>query len=120
VQLAPYQYSVIIGLLLSDGWLGFSSKANKNARLEFKKSLAHYQYVWFVFNILSHYCSSSLRLKTGIRAGNRFYGLQFCTRSMPCLTENRLKIYISAKSMNSLSLIVKPHMIKSMYYKIKH
>jgi len=33
VQLAPYQYSVIIGLLLSDGWLIIASK---NARLGFK------------------------------------------------------------------------------------
>jgi len=35
VQLAPYQYSIIIGLLLSDGWLAFASKTNKNVRLGF-------------------------------------------------------------------------------------
>jgi len=84
IILAPYQYSVIIGLLLSDGWITFD---HKNARLGFKQSLDHSQYVLFVFNILSHYCSSSPRLTTGIRAGNRFYGLQFFTRLMPCLTE---------------------------------
>ena len=87
VQLAPYQYNVIIGILLSDGWLEFSSKANKNARWGFKQSLDKFAYVWFVFNILSHYCSSSPRLTTSIRAGNRFYGLRFRTRAMPCLTE---------------------------------
>ena len=87
VQLAPYQNSVIIGLLLSDGWLIFASKTSKNARLGFKQSLDHSEYVLFVFNILSHYCSSNPHVTTGIRAGNRFYGLEFCTRSMPCLTE---------------------------------
>ena len=87
IKLAPYQKSVIIGLILSDGRLTFSSKKSKNAILEFKQSLAHFQYVWFVFNILSHYCSSSPYVTTGIRAGNRFYGLKFFTRSMPCLTE---------------------------------
>jgi len=87
VQLAPYQYSVVIGLLLSDGWLIIASKTHKNARLGLKESLDHSQYVLFLFNILSHYCSSSPRLTTGIRTGNRFYGLQFVTRSMPCLTK---------------------------------
>ena len=84
VQLAPCTRDVIVGLLLSDGWL---SSDRENARLGFKQCLDRYQYVFFVFNILSHYCSSSLRLIGGIRSGNRFYGLQFCTRAMPCLTE---------------------------------
>ena len=86
VQLGPYQYGVIIGLLLSDGWLIFASKTNKNARLGFKQSLSHPGYVWFVFNILSHYCSSYPRLTTGVRAGKRYYGLEFLTRSMPCMS----------------------------------
>ena len=92
VQLAPYQYSVVIGLLLSDGWLIIASRST-NARLGLKQSLAHYEYVWFVFNILSHYCSSSPRLKTGIRAGNRYYALEFFTRSMPCMTELHYLFY---------------------------
>jgi len=87
IKLPPYQYSVLIGLLLSDGWLTFASKTNKNARLGFKQSLAHSAHVWFVFSILSHYCSSSPSLTSGIRARNRFYGLQFFTRSLPCFTE---------------------------------
>lgn len=53
VKLAPYQHSVIIGLLLSDGWLSFASKTTKNARLGFVQSLAKASYVFSVFNILS-------------------------------------------------------------------
>jgi len=50
VQLAPYQHSVVIGLILSDAWL---SKTRKNGRLGFKQSLAHGDYMWFVFSLLS-------------------------------------------------------------------
>lgn len=40
---------------------------------------------------MSHYCSSSPHLTTGVRKENRFFGcgrsLEFFTRSLPCLTE---------------------------------
>jgi hypothetical protein len=87
VQLAPYQYNVIIGLLLSDGWLTFASKTNKNARLGFAQSGAHSEYFWFVFLSLSHYCSSypDVRIRTSF--GKKTIALQFFTRSMPCLTK---------------------------------
>lgn len=86
IRLAPYPRNVIIGLILSDGWLIFGSRS-KNARLEFKQSLDHISYVFFIFNILSHYCSSSPNLTTGIKAGNRFMVYNFFTRSMPCMTK---------------------------------
>ena len=87
VQLAPYQYGVIIGLLLSDGWISLSSKYSKNARIGFKQSADRASYVWYVFNLLSHYCGSSPQLTTGVRSGKRYYGLQFFTIAMPCITE---------------------------------
>ena len=55
--------------------------------LNFKQSISHSQYVLFVFNILSHYCSSGPCLTTSVTSGNRNYGLQLFTRSMPCLTK---------------------------------
>jgi hypothetical protein len=87
VKLAPYQYSVLIGLLLSDGWLTFASKTNKNARLGFAQSGAHSGYFWFVFFSLAHYCSSYPIVRIRSRFGKETIGLQFFTRSMPCLTE---------------------------------
>jgi len=39
IKLPPYQKSVIIGLMLSDGWLIFASTTNKNARLGFFQSV---------------------------------------------------------------------------------
>ena len=87
VKLAPYQYSVIIGLLLSDGWLIFASKTHKNARLGFAQSGAHSEYFWFVFLSLSHFCSSYPRVRIRSFRGKETIGLEFSTRSMPCMTE---------------------------------
>jgi hypothetical protein len=44
IKLPPYQRSVILGVLLSDGWLTFASATNKSARLGFKQSLDHFAY----------------------------------------------------------------------------
>lgn len=87
IQLPIFQKSVIIGLILSDGWLRFPSKTSKSALIGLKQSLAHSDYVWFVFSYLSHYCNNIPQLKKGIRAGIPFYGLEFVTRSLPCFTE---------------------------------
>lgn len=87
IRLPPYQQSVIIGLILYDGWLIFASSTHKQARLGFAQSLSRSAYVWFVFNLLSHYCSSCPKLVTGRREGTCTYALQIFTRSLPCFTE---------------------------------
>lgn len=87
IKLAPLQFGVIIGLLLSDGWLTLSSEKSLNARLGFKQSLAQSTYVFHVFNLLSHYCSSLPNLTTSVRAGHLSHGVQFFTRALPCFTE---------------------------------
>jgi len=88
VKLIPYTRDIIIGLLLSDGWLTFASKnTKKNARLGFKQSGAHGGYFWSVFWSLSHYCSSYPMLRIQTRFGKQTTELQFFTRSMPCLTK---------------------------------
>lgn len=56
IKLPPYHYNVIVGLLLAEGWLNFGSSTYKNARLGLKQSIANFEYVWFVFNSLAHYC----------------------------------------------------------------
>ena len=63
------------------------SKASGTARIGFKQSADRAGYVLFVYNLLSHYCGSLPQLSTGVRSNNKYYGLQFFTRSMPCITE---------------------------------
>lgn len=87
IKLPPYQKGVIIGLLLSDGWLIFASKTNKNARLGFQQSLTQSNYVLHVFNLLSHYCSNLPQVSKKVRSGKISYALGFFTRSLPCFSE---------------------------------
>ena len=95
IQLTPFSKSVIIGLLLSDGWLTSISKKDKNARLGFKQSLGHSEYLWFVFSLLSHYCSSYPSFISFKTKETSTYALQFFTRSLPCFTEILPLFYIN-------------------------
>ena len=79
-QLPLYQKSVIVGLLLSDGWLTYASANNKNARLGFEQSYSRSDYVWFVFHALSHYCASFPVLKISGRGNQKFSSFKFTTR----------------------------------------
>lgn len=83
--------SIIIGLLLSDGWISFPNPYAKNARLGFEQSLAHFGYFWDVFLDLSHYCSSLPHYRGRSRFGKNTYGMGLFSRSLPCMT--RAEVY---------------------------
>ena len=53
VKLPYFIKSVIIGILLSDGYIIFSTKS-KNGRLGLTQYLSNSAYLYFVFNILAH------------------------------------------------------------------
>jgi len=94
----------MVGLILSDGWIVFDGKRAKNAVLGFKQSISKSSYLWFVFNLLSHYCSSYPGLVSGKRLGVPFYGLQFRTRAMPCITELRNNFYPESSNTKCIPL----------------
>ena len=75
-QFTSYQYSVIIGLLLSDGWLIYT-KGSANPRLGFKQSLDKSLYVYHVFSFLSPFCGSMPRVVISKRKLTPIYGLEF-------------------------------------------
>ena len=101
VKLPPYQHSVIIGLLLSDGggWLRFPAARSKNALLGFLQSGANGKYFWFVFWSISsaapsvvydargHYCSSYPKLRVRSRFGKQNISWELNTRAMLCFTQ---------------------------------
>lgn len=95
IKIPCYQFSVIIGLVLSDGWLSIPRPDRKNARLGLKQSSDKAYYVWFVFNILSHYCTRYPYLVKGSRLGTLTYGLKFVTQILPCFTELHSLFYWS-------------------------
>ena len=87
IELPPYQKSVIVGLVLSDGWLALTdSKTGKNARLGFRQSIDESEYVWYVFNDLSHYCERYPYSYGSTRGGRIHYNLTITTRALPCFT----------------------------------
>jgi hypothetical protein len=99
VRIPSYQYGVIIGLLLSDAWLQLQTKQRSiNSHLGFKQALDKSKYVWFVFTILCHYCSSYPFLVTGVRSGVRYFGRPppFFTRALPCFTELHSLFYVDS------------------------
>ncbi len=119
IALPPYQKSVCVGLLLSDGWLAFSSIKSKNARLVLKQSYSHRSYVYFTFLILSHYCNSlPVKKKKNLRSGNINFGVEFATRSLYCFSElyllfysNKVKV-IPANIYDLLTPVALAHVIK--------
>ena len=65
--------SIIIGILISDGWLQINKAGN--TRLFFKQSVDKIEYVLYVFNKLSHYCSSYPQIINKLFNGKIFYGI---------------------------------------------
>ena len=126
IRIPAYQQSVITGLILSDGWLTFGSKTSKSARLGFKQSLSNSAYFWFIFSLLSPYCSSNPNFISYKRKETNTYALQILTRSLPCFTElhssyypNGIKI-IPADILNLLNPIALAHWIMGDGNKSRH
>jgi len=94
IKIPPYVQSVMVGLILSDAWMQLPSDS-KNARLCFKQSMKNSPYLWFVFSILGHYCSSFPHRTTNLRKGKVHLGLAFQTRLLPCNTDLYNLFYIN-------------------------
>jgi len=86
-ELPNYQRGVIVGLLLSDGWLSYASANNKYPRLGFEQAYSQFSYVWSVYGVFSHYCYSFPRFKTRTRNNIQTSSVTFTTRSLPCLVK---------------------------------
>ena len=93
VKLPLYIHSTMVGLILSDAWLILENKTCKNALLGFSQSGANTIYAWYVFSILSHYCTRYPIYRIRKYKGKFSYTIQFKTRSMPCITELKSLFY---------------------------
>lgn len=86
IKITPRIRSILIGIILSDGWL--RKRIGWNPRLGFKQSFpANFEYFWHVFNEISILCPNyPYNCKTTTR-GKLFYALEIYTRQLGCLTE---------------------------------
>jgi LAGLIDADG DNA endonuclease family len=102
VNISPNLNSMLGGLLISDAWLEINKSGN--TRLFFKQSINNSILVLFVFNKLSHYCSSYPNItRTNIK-GSKFYGLCLNTRTYPCFTEFYNMFYVNKIKIVPLNL----------------
>ncbi len=86
---------VFIGIILSDA--NISRSYLGDARLQFKQTIKHIGYFYFVFFKLSHYCSKGpYTTRTNLHKKEHI-GLGFTTRSLPCITELYKIFYINGK-----------------------
>lgn len=106
--LTPFLHSVILGLLLGDGWLEKSlAKRNVNARFGLKQSIINLKFILFVFNLLSPFCGSMPALTKSTRQnGVTDYGVAFKTRNFPFLTEYYAKFYVNGVKLIPTDLII--------------
>jgi hypothetical protein len=92
IKLTPEIKSILIGLLLSDGWM--QSRKGWNPRIGFKQSIKHFEYLWKVHNEIKYLTSKYPHICKTIKRGKLFYSLQFETRQLECLKEIRSLFYI--------------------------
>ena len=92
---------IFVGIILSDANMS-KSKNKSDARLQFKQSIKHVEYFYYVFNHLSHYCSRApYTIKTTLHKKEHIT-IDFTTRSLFCITElynifypnNKKKLYL--------------------------
>lgn len=107
----------LVGLIISDGYIEYSSKLNlnnsifnksfdinninyinglltkHNCRFRFKQSIIHMEYLLYVYNILSHYCISSPFIKDSRLKGKIFKQIEFITMALPCFSILRRLFY---------------------------
>ena len=103
-KLPYFVKSVITVILLSDGSIIFGSVISKNAYLSLTQSMAHSGYMYFVFNILAHYCYSNPAFVKRKKYGKSLYSLVFQIRSMPCITELHKHYYINKTKIVKFSI----------------
>lgn len=100
-SLTPFLKSVLIRLLLGDGWLKCrGEKRSINARFGLKQSTKNLSFALAVFNLFSTFCSSLPFLTAGLNHGHIFYSISLKTRALPCFT-----FYFNQFYVNKMKLI---------------
>jgi len=85
LKLTSKAKSIIIGLILSDGWM--QKRGHWNPRFGIKQSIKNFRYLWYLYNELSYLCSGPIYLGKSKLRGKIFYNLSFQYRQLDCLNE---------------------------------
>lgn len=85
IHLTSIARSIIIGLLLSDGWL--QKRGHWNPRIGLKQSIKNFPYFWYIYNELAYLCSGLPMLGRVLKRGKLFWSITLQTRQLDCLIE---------------------------------
>lgn len=112
LNLTPRLQSIVIGLLLSDGWL--QKRGHWNPRFGLKQSIINFPYLWACYNEFCYLCSGvPYSGKTWLR-GKLFFNASFQTRQLECFMELYNLFYIIVKGKQIK--IIKPDLFFYMDY----
>lgn len=106
LQLTPRARSIIIGILLSDGWM--VKNGHWNPRLGLKQSVKNFPYLWQTYNELAYLCSGPLYESKNRNRGKTFYSWSFQTRQLSCLMEINNLFYVGANVKGKRIKTIKP------------
>ena len=109
LQLTPRVRSIIIGILLSDGWM--VKNGHWNPRLGLNQSVKNFPYLWQTYNELAYLCSGPLYESKNKLRGKTFYSWSFQTRQLPCLIEINGLFYLSNNVKGKRWKIIKPDLL---------
>lgn len=93
---------MIIGILLSDGWM--RNKKGWNSKIGLKQSIKNFDYLWEVFNNLANLCSSYPYLSKNMLRNKLFYSVQFETRQLKCFSEIHSLFFKDENKRKSISV----------------
>lgn len=95
-----YHRSMIIGILISDGWLHLHKIWNP--ALGLKQSVKNFDYLWWVFCELSFLASNLPVLTKNIKRGKLFYSVQFTLRKLKNMNEIKSIFYYEGSNRKSI------------------
>jgi len=91
VYLPTYLNGVIIGIMLSDGWIS-QTHENGQPRIFLKQSLKNREYLFYTFFLLSHFCSKYPYI---IITPKGYKVVTFVTRSLTCFIDIYTSFYVN-------------------------
>lgn len=95
LKLTPRIKSILIGILLSDGWT--QKRGHWNPRISIKQSERNFPYLWYIFYELAYLCSNYPYRSRNILRGKTFNSWTVQTRQLSCLNEVHSILYKKMK-----------------------
>lgn len=112
IKLTSRSKSIIIGVLLSDGWI--QKRIHWNPRIGLKQSIINFSYLWYVYSELCYLTSGLPLLGTSLMRGKKFNSVSFQSRQLGCLNEILELMYIFKE--NKYVKTIKPELFLYMNY----